>query len=121
MTKKIAVVAILSLFLLGLSAFAADSSFGVGKTRTVTFSESTSVGGTVLPKGEYKVLHLMEGDVHTMVFKSAANNKEVAKVKCNMVKLDKKATSTMSELSTKDNQRVLTGLIFAGDDYRHAF
>lgn len=120
MTKKIAILAILSIFLLGLTAVAADSNFGVGKTRTITFNNSTKVGETVLPAGEYKVLHLMEGDNHTMVFKSLTN-KEVARVKCTMVKLDKKADQTLSEIKTVDNQHILTGLVFAGDTYRHSF
>lgn len=121
MAKKITILAILTLFVLGMTAFAADTNFGVGKTRTVSFSEPTKVGTTVLPKGEYKVLHLMEGTEHTMVFKSTNTNKEVARVKCNMQKLDKKASVTMNEFKTVDNERVLTGMIFAGDDYRHAF
>ena len=121
MTKKIAIVALLTLFVLGMTAFAADTNFGVGKTRTVSFSEPTKVGTSVLPKGEYKVLHLMEGNEHIMVFKSTYTNKEVAKVKCNMQKLDKKSTVTMNEISTVNNDRVLTGIVFAGDDYRHAF
>ena len=121
MTKKIAVLAVLSLFILGLTAFAADSSFGVGKTRNITFLENTKVGDVVLPAGEYKVQHLMEGDVHTLVFKSNANNKEKARVKCTMEKLDKKADRTMTQINTADNQRVLTGIVFAGDDFRHTF
>jgi hypothetical protein len=120
MTKKIAILAILSIFLLGLTAVAADSNFGVGKTRNVTFSNATKVGDTVLPAGEYKVVHLMEGDTHIMLFKTM-NNKEMARVKCTMVKLDKKAGQTFSELKTVDNQSVLTGLVFAGDTYRHSF
>ena len=120
MTKRIAILAILSIFILGLTAVAADSNFGVGKVRTVTFNSSTKVAGTVLPAGEYKVLHLMEGDNHIMVFKTM-NNKEKARVKCTMLKLDKKADQTFSELKTVDNQSVLTGLVFAGDTYRHSF
>lgn len=118
MTKKIAIFAIISMVLLGLTAFAADQGFGVGKTRTIALSSATKVGDAVLPAGEYKVLHLMEGETHLLVFKS--NNQEKARVKCNMVKLDKKASQTMTELKTVDNQRVLTGLIFSGDDYRHS-
>ena len=120
MTKKIAILAILSIFLLGLTAVAADSSFGVGKTRHVNFSSATKVGDTVLPAGEYKVLHLMEGDTHIMVFKTMTNQ-EKSRVKCTMVKLDKKADQTLSEMKTIDNQNILTGLVFAGDTYRHSF
>ena len=118
MTKKIAILTILSIFLLGLTAFAADQGFGVGKTRTITLTSATKVGDIVLPAGEYKVVHLLEGETHLLVFKS--DNTEKTRVKCNMVKLEKKASQTMTELKTIDNQRVLTGLVFSGDDFRHS-
>lgn len=121
MTKKIAILTVLFAFILGLTAFAADANFGVGKTRNITLLSETKVGSTVLPAGEYKVQHLMEGNEHIMVFKSVSNNKEKARVKCTMEKLDRKADQTMSLIQTVDNQRVLTALIFAGDTYRHAF
>ncbi len=117
--RKIAAVAVIMLFILGV-AFAADSTFGVGKTRNITFNSDTKVGDKVLPAGEYKILHLMEGSEHTLVFKSQ-NNQEKVRVKCNMVKLDKKADQTFTELKTVGSDRILTGLVFRGDDYKHAF
>lgn len=117
--KKIAAIVVIMLFILGV-AFAADASFGVGKTRNVTFSSDVKVGDKILPAGEYRILHLMEANEHTMVFKSL-NNQEKVRVKCNMVKLDKKSDQTFSELKTVGNERVLTALVFRGDDYKHAF
>jgi hypothetical protein len=117
--KKIAAVAIIMLFVLGV-AFAADTAFGVGKTRNITFNSDVKVGTTVLPAGDYKILHLMEGTEHTLVFKTDSN-KEKIRVKCNMVKLEKKSDQTFSELKTVGNERVLTGLVFRGDDYKHSF
>ncbi len=117
--KKIAAVAIIMMFILGV-AFAADATFGVGKTRNITFNNDIKVGDKVLPAGEYKVLHLMEGNEHSLVFKSATNVEKV-RVKCTMVDLGKKAPDTLSEYKTVGNERVLTGLIFRGDTYKHAF
>ena len=119
MTKKIAILAIIAVFLVGLTALAADPGFGIGKTRTITFSNSTKVGDVVLPAGDYRVQHLMDGDTHLLVFKTT-DNKEKVRVKCTMQKLDKKAPNTLSEMKTVDNQNILTGLVFSGDTYRHA-
>lgn len=119
MTKKIAILAIITAFLLGLTALAADPGFGIGKTRNITFSSATKVGDMVLPAGEYKVQHLLEGETHLLVFKTT-DNKEKVRVKCTMQKLDKKSPNTLSEMKTIDNQNVLTGLVFSGDTYRHA-
>lgn len=120
MTKKIAVLAIITVFILGVAAFAADNTFGAGKIRSVTFNDDVKVGDKVLAAGEYKVLHLMEGTEHTLVFKSMTNVEKV-RVKCNMVDLGKKADVTQAEFNTVDNQRVLTALVFRGDTYRHSF
>jgi len=119
MTKKIAVVAIIMMFILGVAALAADNTFGAGKTRNITFNNDVKVGDKVLAAGEYKVLHLMEGTEHMLVFKSATNV-EMVRVKCTMVDLGKKAPDTMSEFKTVGNERVLTALVFRGDTYKHA-
>lgn len=117
--KKIAAVAIIMLFVLGV-AFAADNTFGAGKTRNITFNNDVKVGDKVLPAGEYKVLHLMEGSEHTLVFKSPTNVEKV-RVKCNMVDLGKKAEDTLSEYKTVGSERILTALVFRGDTFKHSF
>lgn len=117
--KKIAAIAVIMLFILGV-AFAADATFGVGKTRNITFASDIKIGDKVLPAGEYKILHLMEANEHTLVFKSLSNQEKV-RVKCNMVKLDKKSDQTFSEMKTVGNERILTGLVFRGDEFKHAF
>ena len=117
--KKLAAVAIIMLFVLGV-AFAADNTFGAGKTRNITFNNDVKVGDKVLPAGEYKILHLMEGSDHTLVFKSPSNVEKV-RIKCNMVDLGKKAEDTQSEYKTVGNERILTALVFRGDTYKHSF
>ena len=117
--KKIAAIAIIMLFVLGV-AFAADQTFGVGKTRNITFNSDVKVGDKVLPAGQYKILHLMEANEHTLVFKSL-NNEEKTRVKCSMVQLEKKSDQTFSEFKTVGNDRILTALVFRGDTVKHAF
>ncbi len=117
--KKIAAVAIIMLFVVGI-VFAADTTFGAGKTRNITFNADLKVGDKVLPAGEYKVLHLMEGNEHTLVFKSLTNVEKV-RVKCTMVQLDKKADMTFSEYNTVGGNRVLTTIVFRGDNFKHTF
>jgi hypothetical protein len=119
MTKKVTVLAIIMLFILGV-AFAADNSFGVGRTRNITLDNAAKVGDKVLAPGEYKVLHLMEGNDHILVFKSLTNQ-ERARVKCTMEKLGVKAEFTTAEFKAVGNERVLTALVFQGDTYKHAF
>lgn len=123
MTKKIAVIAIIAMLIAGVAAFAVDNNnaaFGVGKTRNVTFNNDVKVGDIVLTAGEYKVLHLMEGSEHTLVFKSATNVEKV-RVKCSMVQLAKKATDNTTEYKKVGNEQVLTALTFRGDTYKHTF
>ena len=117
--KKIAAVAIIMMFVLGV-AFAADPTFGVGKTRNITFNNDLKVGDKVLPAGEYKVLHLMEGTEHTLVFKSLMNVEKV-RVKCNMVQLNKKADETFAEYKTVGSDHILAAIVFRGDNFRHEF
>ncbi len=122
MTKKIAIIAIIAMFIAGVAAFAADNNaaFGVGKTRNVTFGTDVKVGDKTLTAGEYKVLHLMEGTEHTLVFKSL-NNVEKVRVKCNMEKLEKKANDSSSEYKKIGNDQVLVALTFRGDTFKHTF
>jgi hypothetical protein len=119
--KKIAIITVV-LLCLGAMAFAADNKeLGIGKTQSITFLNDTKVGDTVLPAGDYRILHLMEGSEHTLVFKSTRNVEKV-RVKCNMVELAQKAAQTETEFNRNSaGERVLTGLTFAGEHYKHTF
>lgn len=122
--KKIAIISVL-LLCCGAFAFAADTNakdMGVGKTQTINFITDVKVADKVLPAGEYRVQHVMEGDNHIMVFRSLANNSEQARVKCNMVELKTKAGQTSSEILKNPNgDRVVTAITFAGTRYKHQF
>jgi len=64
------VAAAFALIVLGLSVLstAERNKFGVSDTQNVTFQEPIKIGDVVLPKGEYKVQHTMEGENHITVF-----------------------------------------------------
>jgi len=120
MTKRIAVVAIIAMLIAGVAIAADNTGFGVGKTRNVTFNNDVKVGDKTLTAGEYKVLHLMEGSEHTLVFKGL-NNVEKVRVKCNMVQLTKKAEDTQSEYRKVGSDQILVALTFRGDTFKHTF
>ena len=101
-------------------AFAADaSSPRAGKTRSITFFDSTKVGTSMLPAGDYKAQQLVDGDNQVLVFKDASN-KERARVNYTIEQMDGKADKTAYETSKNDaGEKVLLSVIFAGDRYKH--
>lgn len=97
------------------------NSMGVRDVRHVTFVAPIQVGGTALPAGEYVVRHTMEGPDHIMVFERV-HGKDLAKVKCTLVALDKKADRDQEVYRfDASNQRVLQELVFSGDTAKHVF
>jgi hypothetical protein len=110
--------AFLLLTLLGLSVMlCAQEPAGSKTNRTVLLSEQSKVGAQVLPAGEYKVTHIMEGSEHIMVFKKG---KQEYRVKCNMEPLNAKADQTQFWYdSDASGQRVLQVMVFQGDTVRH--
>ena len=110
--------ALLLLTLLGLGTMIwAQQAAGFKGTRTVTLSEQARVGTELLPAGEYKLTHTMEGAEHIMVFKKG---KQEYRVKCNMEPLQAKANNTQFFYNNDaSGQRVLQAMIFQGDTVRH--
>jgi hypothetical protein len=99
---------------------ATDSPLGIATKQTITFSGPILVGGTLLPAGEYQVLHQMNGDEHIMVFKGIGGTKGEAKAKCNLVPLAAKATkSEQRYIENAKNERVLQEMTFKGDSAKH--
>ena len=118
-------VAVVAMCVVGLSllASAGDNKFGVADSRNITFTEPMRVGDTLLPTGDYQVLHTMDGDRHIMVFKQLNSKRPAeARVQCQLVPLQKKAerTETLYVLNAA-NQRVLHSLTFQGDSAQHVF
>ena len=118
-------VAVLAMCMLGLTLFAIakENKFGVADSRVVDITVPTRVGGVLLPKGEYKVLHTMQGQDHIMVFTQLRSKKPVeARVKCQLVPLAKKADrDEQAFIINAANERELHTLIFRGDTAQHVF
>jgi hypothetical protein len=99
---------------------ASDTPTGIAQKQTIVFNAPTVVGGTLLPAGEYSVLHEMQGTEHIMVFKGKAGTKGEAKAKCNLVPIDGKAKQTEQRYTENaKNERVLTEMTFRGDTSKH--
>lgn len=117
------IVLVVAMCVLGLSvlAGAGQNQFGVADTRQVRFDNPIWVGETLLPGGDYKVLHTMQGDTHIMVFQQKSGKEEV-RVKCTLAPLQAKAERTETAYTLNDkNERVLHGLTFKGDNATHQF
>jgi hypothetical protein len=109
--------------ILALASFAvAANDLGIRGTGKVVFAGPTRVGDSVLPAGDYVVRHTMEGQDHVMVFQAANHKVQDVKVRCQLVRLEKKAdqTRTVYQLNAS-NERVLQELVFAGDTAKHVF
>jgi hypothetical protein len=108
---------------LSLCVAAKQNKFGVANTRDVNLTAPTLVGDVLLPMGDYKVTHTMQGENHIMVFKQLnTKNPTEARVKCQLVPLGQKAVrdEEVFELNAA-NQRVLHSMIFKGDTAQHVF
>jgi hypothetical protein len=98
---------------------AKDNPMGIKDKQDIMLSAPTLVGGTVLPAGDYKVTHEMQGQTHIMIFKQSHGTAEV-KTKCTLVPLNEKAQDTRQLYETNaKNQKVLMEMIFRGDTAKH--
>ncbi|MGB7555419.1 MAG: hypothetical protein WBM04_13685 [Candidatus Korobacteraceae bacterium] len=98
---------------------ARDNPMGIKDKQDITLSAPTLVGGTVLPAGDYKVTHEMQGQTHIMIFKQSHGTAEV-KTKCTLVPLNEKAQDTRQLYETNaKNEKVLMEMIFRGDTAKH--
>lgn len=112
--------------LLGVTALVASdlNKFGVADQRNVTFYSQVKIGDTVVPAGDYKVLHVMEGEEHVMLFKQLGASKDKAitvKTKCTLKPLPSSAKENQSMFRTENGVQVLTLLQFKGDKAQHVF
>jgi hypothetical protein len=119
--KRMFIVMIAALMVVGTASMLAakDYPMGIAPKQEITFTAPTVVGGSLLPAGDYKVLHEMQGTTHIMIFKQI-NGKAEAKAKCNLVPLDAKATTTEQRYTENaKNERVLVEMTFRGDTAKH--
>lgn len=122
--RKSTIVAVLVFFILvSLFAIAGQNSMGVADTYRVSFTEKTRVADTVLPKGDYEIRHVMEGQDHIMVFHQLGTKKPAeVRAKCTLVPLVAKADADQKIFTLNAaNERVLQELIFKGDKAKHVF
>lgn len=118
-------VAVFAMCILGLTLFAnaKENKFGVADSRVITITQPTRIGEVLLPKGEYQVVHAMQGQDHVMVFTQLRTKKPVeARVKCQLLPLTKKADHDEQTFAINAaNERVLHTLVFRGDTAQHVF
>ena len=91
------------------------------KSKAVTLADQTRVGTAVLPAGDYKLKHEMEGANHILVFTQQNKEKQTFRVTCGMQALNAKADRDELHFRTENGQKVLTGVVFRGDRYTHTF
>jgi hypothetical protein len=96
----------------------AEQNFGLNRTKSITFRENVTIASQVLPAGDYKVTHLMEGDNHIMLFKTA---RKQFRIGCSIVPLPSKSRDTQLLYEQQGEARVLTGMTFKGDSFQHRF
>jgi len=117
--------AVLALLVICFSmlSLAERNKFGVSDTQRIAFSKAVKVGDAVLPKGEYKVQHTMQGNTHIMVFeRKGGGTPLVVRVQCTLIPLQAAALENETRYILNDKkQRVLQALIFRGDKARHQF
>ena len=119
--KRMFVVVMAAIVVIGCAAAVAgtDSMQGVALKQTINLTMPTVVGGTLLPQGEYKINHEMQGTEHIMIFTKVGGKAE-AKAKCNLVPLNAKAKTTEFRYNENaKNERVLTEMQFRGDTSKH--
>jgi len=121
-TDRLVLVLIVFTLVAAMFAVAAEKGqFAIGSTRGVSFYEPIKIGGVLLPAGEYKVKHVMEGDNHVMIFTNVDKKDKTAKVNCKMEQLKTKAEENAQEVKAENGDRVLVSLTFKGDTVRHIF
>jgi len=117
---------ILGMFLCVLAlvslAAAAGENLGIRDAYRITFVAPIHIGTDVLPAGDYKIRHTMEGQEHIMVFQLVGGKAVEVKVKCTLVPLAQKAEKDQTVyVLNAANERVLQELIFRGDNAKHVF
>ena len=99
-----------------------EGAIHVGKKGDFTFTTNTRVGDAMLPAGAYQFQHRVEGGEHVFVFKKAQSGKEVARVKCMVEPLGKKAEQTLI-YSTKNDagESAVQQIVVQGENVKHVF
>ena len=103
-----------------LMAMAGENKLGVKDSYRVKFDTAVRIGTASLPAGQYVVRHTMQGEEHMMVFQRQ-DSKDEFKVKCTLVRLERKAEQTQTVYQLAGNDRIVQEMIFRGDTAKHVF
>ncbi len=116
------ILIVICVCLLG-SVLVAENQMGIADRYQVSFSQNVLVAGTLLPKGDYEIRHVMEGPDHIMVFRELGTKKPVeVRAKCTLVPLSAKADASQKTFTLNAaNEPVLRELVFKGDRAKHVF
>ncbi len=115
----ISLMAVVAILLCGTMLQAKDYPMGIAPKQTITLSQPTVVGGSLLPAGEYKVTHEMQGPTHIMNFQQIGG-KATASSKCNLIPLTEVASRSEQRFEDNaKNERVLIQMTFKGDKATH--
>jgi len=120
---KITVCLSICALLLGTFVAAQQNNPRVADKYQVAFLNPTRVGDVLLPKGDYKIVHTMEGNTHIMVFTQEGVKHPVeTRAKCSLVPLQAKATQARTVYALNaNNEQVLLELVFKGETAKHVF
>lgn len=92
------------------------------RAQDIQLDAPVRAGEVLLPAGEYRVRHILEGDKHFLLFRQFAGERKEFKVACTMEPLPEKARQ--SEQHFRDlpgGEIALLSLVFRGDTVRHLF
>ncbi len=89
----------------------------VGKKGAMTLTTPLRVGDTVLKPGNYVFQHKVDGEDHTVIFTKAGN--EVARVKCKLEQLEKKASRTALYTHDEAGEAILDAVAVEGENFKH--
>jgi hypothetical protein len=105
--------------------------FTIGKKGEVHFHTQVKAGDAVLKPGMYQVQHIEEGGAHVIIFKEMSMpagykmgntpvGKEVARIKCKVEPVTKKASNTKITLrANAAGEKEIAEVQVAGEGFKH--
>lgn len=117
--RRIAIV--LAVVSVAVLAAWADDAMVSWKSKDLDLNAPARVGSVVLPAGEYRVTHEMQGTQHILVMALTGKAKQTFRVACAMQPLTNVATQDEQHYRYEGKEKILVGLLFKGDKVFHAF
>jgi hypothetical protein len=120
-TSKTLVLVVICVLMVAVVASAGEN-LGISNYQKVSFTGNVRIGDSLLPKGDYEVKHVMEGENHIMIFHQLAGKSATFRVKCTLVPLTEKAKTTEKKyVLNAANEQVMQEIVFRGDSAKHVF